>query len=729
MWVEQITEGPRHARIRLDQAPWSLEKVVRRGSKHALWLGWAFLTGFTFVGYFTPIRALAIDVATLNVDLGAAAWIVFFTLATYINAGWMREQVCIYMCPYARFQSAMFDKDTLIVSYDAARGDPRGARKRGAHPDELGDCIDCQLCVQVCPTGIDIRDGLQYQCIGCAHCIDACDDVMRKGRLRTRTDPLHHAQCAARPAVARAAPARDRICRRVVADGGCVHVSRLFNRSLVGIDVIRDRGELFHVDRDAIRNDYTLKVMNKTQRAQTLRAVACGRCASRLTFEGPARSIVDAGDVANVPVSLAHRRLETRVRLFRRALPGVRPRRPLRHRKQRLLRPDAMKDADERCTQPHVRPWYRQFWPWFLIAIPLAGVVMATITATFAYRDRRRRGARGRRFCRSTRRTGNRIDERHRRNVAGQRCNSASATIPDFVDLVTHRVAKDRYELELEVPDMRCANCAGRIEQALGATGRREFGAHQSGAASGGARLRPEADRTLARCSTRSSRAGYTPAVRRAISRRSAARARSDDAQLKRLAVAGLAMMQVMMFSLPLYVADTRRHERVLRTLFRWSALRLHRRRSCSIPRGRFSQRRGVDRAYGARRIGGRGAGLAMDVPVALAIAVAYRGERHSNRVRHRRRVLRLGHDVHVPAARRALPRTTDPPPARTLRQLAGAVARNGARAETSTAVERIALDAIRPGDRIVVASGSRIADRRRDRRRRHAGRRIGTDR
>jgi cytochrome c oxidase accessory protein FixG len=303
MWVEQITEGPRHARIRLDQAPWNLEKVVRRGSKHALWLGWAFLTGFTFVGYFTPVRQLAIDVATLHVELGAAAWIVFFTLATYINAGWMREQVCIYMCPYARFQSAMFDKDTLIVSYDAARGDPRGARKRGTHPEELGDCVDCELCVQVCPTGIDIRNGLQYQCIGCAHCIDACDDVMKKvgyapGLIRYTT---HNALLGLPSRVLRPRVIGYAIALSLMTGLFCV---ALFNRSLLGIDVIRDRGELFHVDRDAVRNDYTLKVINKTQRVQTY-ALSLAGDAHGLTFEGPTSVDVDAGDIANVPVSLA----------------------------------------------------------------------------------------------------------------------------------------------------------------------------------------------------------------------------------------------------------------------------------------------------------------------------------------------------------------------------------------------------------------------------------------
>ena len=182
MWIEQKCEGTRNQRIKLDKQPWSFNKALRKFSKHGAWLFIAFTTGLTFVGYFAPIRDLLWDLATLSANGWATFWVAFFTLATYLNAGWMREQVCKYMCPYARFQSVMFDPDTLIVSYDAARGEPRGSRRRDAdhRAEGLGDCIDCDLCVQVCPTGIDIRNGLQYECIGCALCIDACNSVMRK---------------------------------------------------------------------------------------------------------------------------------------------------------------------------------------------------------------------------------------------------------------------------------------------------------------------------------------------------------------------------------------------------------------------------------------------------------------------------------------------------------------------------------------------------------------------
>ncbi|HTG97044.1 MAG TPA: cytochrome c oxidase accessory protein CcoG, partial [Burkholderiales bacterium] len=175
LWIERRVEGDRNARMRLDKQGFTTEKVLRKSTKHGLWIALSLWTGLTFVGYFTPIREL------LTSDPGPweAFWVVFYGFATYGNAGWMREQVCKYMCPYARFQSAMFDKDTLIITYDEKRGEPRG---KGAGK---GDCVDCGICVQVCPTGIDIRKGLQYECIGCAACIDGCDQVMDKvGRER-----------------------------------------------------------------------------------------------------------------------------------------------------------------------------------------------------------------------------------------------------------------------------------------------------------------------------------------------------------------------------------------------------------------------------------------------------------------------------------------------------------------------------------------------------------------
>jgi len=311
MWAEQVAEGPRHVRMKLDQAPWSLTKLRKRGLKHAMWLGWAFATGVTFVGYFVPIRELAGAALTLQLSGWSLFWMLFFTATTYVNAGWLREQVCIYMCPYARFQSAMFDKDTLIVSYDAARGEPRGARKRDADPTELGlgDCIDCQLCVQVCPTGIDIRNGLQYQCIGCAHCIDACDSVMAKvgyapGLIRYTTE---HALAGQRTRVLRPRVIGYAAALTIMAVAFCI---ALLNRPLFRIDVLRDRGALYQEVGTEIRNDYALKLINKTQSAQTLQLEVTAPDDIDVAVSNDAPIPIAAGDVLNVPVSLSIQRDE-----------------------------------------------------------------------------------------------------------------------------------------------------------------------------------------------------------------------------------------------------------------------------------------------------------------------------------------------------------------------------------------------------------------------------------
>ena len=182
LWIERKIEGDRSARMRLDDANFSLEKLVEKWYKHLIWIFFSIWTGFTFVGYFTPIRELVMEFFLTQMSSWELFWVFFYAFATYGNAGFMREQICKYMCPYARFQSAMFDNDTLIVTYDAERGEPRGPRAKSADPTalNLGACVDCTLCVQVCPTGIDIRDGLQYECIGCGACADVCDTVMDK---------------------------------------------------------------------------------------------------------------------------------------------------------------------------------------------------------------------------------------------------------------------------------------------------------------------------------------------------------------------------------------------------------------------------------------------------------------------------------------------------------------------------------------------------------------------
>lgn len=264
MWLEQKTEGSRNQRIKLDQEPRSLAKLSKKVSKHISWLFVAFLTGMTFVGYFYPVKDLLYEFATFTSGQWQVLWTVFFTCATYINAGWMREQVCMYMCPYARFQSVMFDKDTLIVSYDATRGEPRGSRKRSATylDHNLGSCVDCELCVQVCPTGIDIREGLQYECIGCALCIDACDSIMDKmeyprGLIRyTSENEL---------AGGTTQWLRPRIVGYVLVL--CLMVSafafNLLSRVPVELTTIRDRTQLYiTMDDGQIENIYTLQLLN-----------------------------------------------------------------------------------------------------------------------------------------------------------------------------------------------------------------------------------------------------------------------------------------------------------------------------------------------------------------------------------------------------------------------------------------------------------------------------------
>ena len=303
MWAEQLAEGPRHQRIRLENAPWSFEKLRKRTLKHGMWISWAALTGITFVGYFTPIRELVVDLPTLEASGWALFWSLFFTTATYLNAGWLREQVCIYMCPYARFQSAMFDKDTLVVSYDPRRGEPRGARKRTAAKDEqLGDCIDCQLCVQVCPTGIDIRDGLQYQCIGCAHCVDACDQVMEKmgyapGLVSYTTE---HALSGGRThwlrprSVGYAAALTIMIAAFSVA---------LVSRVPFELDVLRERGELFQINSAGdVSNQYRLRILNKSQAPLSFQLQA----QSELSLEtsGADMLTVEPGELLDEPLTL-----------------------------------------------------------------------------------------------------------------------------------------------------------------------------------------------------------------------------------------------------------------------------------------------------------------------------------------------------------------------------------------------------------------------------------------
>jgi cytochrome c oxidase accessory protein FixG len=284
MWIENKFEGDRAARIKLDQAPMSINKLWRKGGKHFFWILIALWTGFTFVGYFTPIHTLVQEVLTFATGPWETFWILFYGFATWGNAGFMREQVCKYMCPYARFQSVMFDRDTLIVTYDQQRGEPRGGRKKTADLAalNLGSCVDCSLCVQVCPTGIDIREGLQYECIGCSACIDVCDTVMDKmnyprGLIRYSTENALEKRWNAADVYKHML--RPRIIVYfvvlVLLVGGLF--ASLALRNPLKVDVIRDKRLLAReVEGRYIENVYKLNVMNTTEQAQRFVVTADG---------------------------------------------------------------------------------------------------------------------------------------------------------------------------------------------------------------------------------------------------------------------------------------------------------------------------------------------------------------------------------------------------------------------------------------------------------------------
>ncbi|KGM56842.1 (Fe-S)-binding protein [Lysobacter arseniciresistens ZS79] len=357
LWMERWTEGDRAKRIKLDAGPWNREKVLRKGSKHILWLVFALWTGFTFVGFFTPITGLGARLWPFDWNGWETFWVLFYALATWGNAGFLREQVCKYMCPYARFQSAMFDRNTLIIAYDPMRGEPRGPRKRGLGsvlerarglldvrtaydyvfraskhpsaaqnrlqaagtialgdvgaeaaplpkfaPDELGDCIDCTMCVQVCPVGIDIRNGLQYECIACGACIDACDDVMEKmgyphGLIRYST------QNAIDGKPSRVLRPRVFIYAALLALLVAGWTWGIAARSPLIVDVLRDRNALYRMVGDGVDNGYTIKLVNKSQTPQVYTvAVEAGPA---ISLRGGTRTVeADAGAVLSIPVEL-----------------------------------------------------------------------------------------------------------------------------------------------------------------------------------------------------------------------------------------------------------------------------------------------------------------------------------------------------------------------------------------------------------------------------------------
>ena len=359
LWMERWTEGDRQKRMKLDAGPWTGEKFLRKGAKHLLWLVFALWTGFTFVGFFTPIASLGARIVPFDWNGWETFWVLFYALATWGNAGILREQVCKYMCPYARFQSAMFDRDTLVIAYDPMRGEPRGPRKRGTpsvlerarglldvrtaydyvfrasrhpsaaqarlqaagtitfdtgadaaplprfEPEQLGDCIDCTMCVQVCPVGIDIRNGLQYECIACGACIDACDDVMDKmgmphGLIRYTTQHALDGQPG------RVLRPRILVYAVLLAALAAFWGWGVVHRSPLIADVLRDRNALYRQQGDQVANGYTLKLVNKTDadRAYTVRIEPADGIPLALR-DAPLEVKVAAGAVASQAVEVA----------------------------------------------------------------------------------------------------------------------------------------------------------------------------------------------------------------------------------------------------------------------------------------------------------------------------------------------------------------------------------------------------------------------------------------
>lgn len=315
LWMEHVTEGDRSARMRLDSAKYSLtgvgfEKLYKKLSKHGLWVIFSVWTGFTFLGYFTPIRGLFDHIQAYNLGPWETFWIGLYSAATYGNAGFLREQICKYMCPYARFQSAMFDRDTLIVTYDQTRGEPRSGRSRNVNAKEqgLGDCIDCSMCVQVCPVGIDIRNGLQYECISCGLCIDACNNIMDKmgyarGLIKMATENGMQNHFTNSQMLKRVFRPRVLIYSGILIAISIAFIVSLVYRTPFKVDVIRDRGVMARlVEGGNIENVYRMQIMNASEKTEVyeigIKGIDGLKLSSKNTVEvGPA-------ETRSVPVSV-----------------------------------------------------------------------------------------------------------------------------------------------------------------------------------------------------------------------------------------------------------------------------------------------------------------------------------------------------------------------------------------------------------------------------------------
>jgi cytochrome c oxidase accessory protein FixG len=313
MWIENWVEGDRNARIKLDKAPMSARKVRIKATKHLLWGLVGLWTGFTLVGYFTPVQELINNVLTGQLGPWESFWIFFYGGFTILMAGFMREQVCKHMCPYARFQSVMFDPDTMIITYDEERGEPRGARKKNADPNapKLGDCVDCNQCVIVCPTGIDIRKGLQYECIGCAACIDVCDQVMDKvgkprGLIRYSTENAMAQHLGKKEILAHIIRPRILLYTVILFIITAIAAWFLMTRIPLKVDIIRDRSILAReADDGRIENVYMLQITNTEEKPHRYKVTVDGLPGAEISGNGevdvPAASLQSFNTVVAVP--------------------------------------------------------------------------------------------------------------------------------------------------------------------------------------------------------------------------------------------------------------------------------------------------------------------------------------------------------------------------------------------------------------------------------------------
>ncbi|MGZ5920515.1 MAG: cytochrome c oxidase accessory protein CcoG [Rhizomicrobium sp.] len=314
IWVETKIEGDRGARIRLAAAPWTFGKIAKRVSKHVIWLIFAVATGGAWVFYFNDAPSLAHQLFTGSASFGVYAAIAGLAFTTYSLGGLMREQVCTYMCPWPRIQAAMTDDEALSVVYRRDRGEPRGAHKKGQPWEGRGSCIDCNQCVAACPMGIDIRDGSQLECINCALCVDACDDVMfrigqPKGLIAYDTEANIQRRMKGEPPRYRFLRPRTALYAGVLLVVSAIMLFSFSTRRTLDMDVLRDRNPDFVTLADgAVRNGYTLKLMNHAASSRVFNLAIAGLPARNVTIIGlgkvalPAALAVDPDKVRTVRV-------------------------------------------------------------------------------------------------------------------------------------------------------------------------------------------------------------------------------------------------------------------------------------------------------------------------------------------------------------------------------------------------------------------------------------------